>query len=52
MWSRQLLYTGVTRARNAVLMLGTERALRHAVDTRTQAMRNTLLEAMLRGGMK
>jgi len=48
MWSRQLLYTGVTRAESAVLMLGTERALRHAVETSTKTMRNTLLEAALR----
>lgn len=48
MWSRQLLYTAVTRAQQAVLLLGTERALRHAVETGTQAQRNTLLEAALR----
>lgn len=37
--NRQIVYTGITRAKNRAVILGTERAFRHAIETKV--MRDT-----------
>ena len=49
MWSRQLLYTAVTRAQRWCVLLGTERALALAIRRDQGADRWTALSEMLRG---
>lgn len=48
MWTRQLLYTAVTRAKKGVIIVGNASGVEHAVSTPEPA-RNTLLGAFLRG---
>jgi exodeoxyribonuclease V alpha subunit len=47
MLQRNLLYTGVTRARKIVVFVGTKRAIQIAVHNNLIAMRNTRLSARL-----
>lgn len=49
MLQRNLLYTAVTRAKKQVILMGTKRALRLAVENRRAAERHTLLTQRLRG---
>jgi len=49
MLQRNLLYTGVTRARSLCVLVGSERAIRRAVATDRVAERNTGLARRLRG---
>lgn len=48
MWSRQLLYTGLTRARTWCVLLGTRKAFDGAVRKNAPAERWTALQALLR----
>jgi len=48
MLQRNLLYTGVTRAKKAVVLVGSKEAIRIAVDNDQAAKRNTGLAARLR----
>lgn len=50
MLQRNLLYTGVTRARSLCVLVGSQRAIRRAVATDRVAERNTGLARRLRGG--
>lgn len=47
MLKRNLLYTGITRGKRLVVLVGTERALRVAVDNRGLEVRNTQLDQRL-----
>ena len=47
MLHRNLLYTGVTRAKKMCVLIGTERALRAAVQGWNQEERNTRLKERL-----
>ena len=49
MLQRNLLYTAVTRAKKQVILMGTKRALRLAVENRRATVRHTLLTQRLRG---
>ena len=49
MLQRNLLYTGITRARKLVVLVGTKRALAIAVKNDKTEMRFTQLAALLRG---
>ena len=49
MLKRNLLYTAVTRARERVIILGTEQAIRMAVDTIEGNTRHTLFKERLKG---
>jgi exodeoxyribonuclease V alpha subunit len=49
MLQRNLLYTGITRGKQLVVLVGTQRAMRIAVRNRDVAHRNTLLAERLRG---
>ena len=44
MLQRNLIYTGVTRAKKGMVVVGTRKALAHAVRTMTVGKRNTLLK--------
>ncbi len=48
MLQRNLLYTAVTRARELFVLIGSQRALRRAIDNDRPARRNTNLAARLR----
>jgi exodeoxyribonuclease V alpha subunit len=48
MLQRNLLYTAVTRAKRRVVLVGTKRALRRAVDNVRTSRRFTLLAQRLR----
>lgn len=50
MLQRNLIYTGVTRAKKALVMIGTKKALSYAVHNVTVKQRNTLLKQRLRRG--
>ena len=50
MLERNLIYTGVTRAKKALVIVGTRKALATAVRNRNAAKRNTLLAARIREG--
>jgi exodeoxyribonuclease V alpha subunit len=50
MLQRNLLYTGITRARNQVILVGTRRALGIAVNNNRVAERHTALDHRLRQG--
>lgn len=52
MLRRRLLYTGITRARETCVLLGTERALRRAVSCNEEAQRHTRLAELLRAETK
>ena len=47
MLQRNLLYTGVTRARNVVILIGDEKALKYAVENNVSSDRKTLLKNRL-----
>lgn len=49
MLQRNLLYTGVTRARKKTILITTESALKKAIDTEYIALRYTLFKQLLRG---
>ncbi|HJP34182.1 MAG TPA: ATP-dependent RecD-like DNA helicase [Candidatus Latescibacteria bacterium] len=49
MLQRNLLYTGVTRARDLFVLVGSKRALKRAIDNDQQANRFTSLAERLRG---
>jgi exodeoxyribonuclease V alpha subunit len=48
MLQRNLIYTGITRAKKILLLVGTKKALSYAVHNSTVAKRNTLLKERLR----
>ena len=48
MLQRNLIYTGITRAKNVLIMVGTRKALAFAVRNTTVTKRNTLLKERLR----
>ncbi len=48
MLQRNLLYTGITRAKKILVIIGSKRALRYAVDNVTVSKRNTLLKERLK----
>ena len=45
-----MLYTGITRAKKLLVLIGTKQALRLAVRTVTAEDRNTRLKERLEGG--
>lgn len=47
MLQRNLIYTGITRAKKILVMVGTKKALRYAVNNVTVLKRNTLLKERL-----
>ncbi|MGN0167842.1 MAG: ATP-dependent RecD-like DNA helicase [Acetatifactor sp.] len=47
MLQRNLIYTGITRAKKILVMIGTKRALHYAVGNVTVSKRNTLLKERL-----
>ena len=49
MLQRNLIYTGVTRAKKILVMIGTKKALAYAVHNVTVKKRNTLLRKRLQG---
>ena len=49
MLQRNLIYTGITRAKKILVMVGTKRALSYAVRNVTVTRRNTLLKERLAG---
>ena len=49
MLQRNLIYTGITRAKKILVMVGTKKALAYAVNTITVTKRNTLLKERLSG---
>ena len=51
MLQRNLLYTAVTRARNKVIIIGTEGAVRQAVQTVRTDNRYTLFKERLEGSL-
>ena len=52
MLQRNLLYTAVTRARELFVLIGSQRALRRAIENDRPARRNTNLAARLREALK
>lgn len=52
MLQRNLLYTGVTRAKKILVLVGEKRAVSYAIRNETTAGRNTLLAARLREGSR
>lgn len=48
MLQRNLLYTGITRARKIVVLVGSEQGLKYAVDNNNTELRNTYLCERLR----
>ena len=49
MLQRNLIYTGITRAKKILVMVGTKKALAYAVRNLTGARRNTMLKERLAG---
>ena len=49
MLQRNLIYTGITRAKKILVLVGTRRALAYAVKNVTVTRRNTLLKERLAG---
>ena len=49
MLQRNLIYTGITRAKKILVMVGTKKALSYAVRNVTVTRRNTLLKERLAG---
>ena len=47
MLQRNLLYTAITRAKQLVVLVGSETALRWAVETSDQALRMSMLRERL-----
>ena len=52
MLQRNLIYTGITRAKKGLVMVGTKKALATAVRTVTVTKRNTMLCERLKDGAK
>ncbi|WP_176944181.1 ATP-dependent RecD-like DNA helicase [Marvinbryantia formatexigens] len=52
MLQRNLIYTGITRAKKILVMVGTKKALAYAVRNVTVTKRNTLLKERLQDTMK
>jgi exodeoxyribonuclease V alpha subunit len=52
MLQRQLLYTAVTRAKKLVVLVGSTRALRMAIDNAEQSRRESALGERLRGALR
>lgn len=52
MLQRNLIYTGITRAKKLLVMVGTEKALAYAVRNVTVTKRNTMLRERLENGQK
>jgi len=52
MLDRCLLYTGVTRARNFVVVVGSERAIHKAINTQKASKRYTALKERLQQEVK
>ena len=52
MLQRNLLYTGITRAKKILLIVGTKKALAYAVGNLTVTKRNTMLRERLMGRQK
>ncbi len=50
MLRRQLLYTAITRAQQCCVLLGTDKALKMAIRNDREAVRNTRLRELLKGG--
>jgi exodeoxyribonuclease V alpha subunit len=50
MLQKNLLYTGVTRARKVFILVGTKKAAGYAVKNNKVTTRNTLLAERLKGG--
>ena len=51
MLQRNLIYTGITRAKKVLVMVGTKKALAYAVRNLTVTKRNTMLRERLSGQM-
>ena len=51
MLQRNLIYTGITRAKKILVMVGTKKALAYAVSNVTVTKRNTFLKERLSGEM-
>lgn len=51
MLQRNLIYTGITRAKKILVIVGTKKALAYAVRNVTVTKRNTLLKERLQGGI-
>lgn len=51
MLQRNLIYTGITRAKKILVMVGTKKALAYAVRNVTVTKRNTLLKERLNGSI-
>lgn len=49
MLQRNLIYTGITRARKILVMVGTKKALSYGVNNVTVTQRNTMLAQRLDG---
>ena len=52
MLQRNLIYTGITRAKKVLVMVGTRKALAYAVRNLTVSARNTMLKERLQGMMR
>ena len=52
MLQRNLIYTGITRAKKVLVMVGTRKALAYAVRNLTVSARNTMLKERLQGMMQ
>jgi exodeoxyribonuclease V alpha subunit len=52
MLQRNLLYTGVTRAKKLVVLVGSERALAQAIRTASSGRRHTALDLRLSGALR
>ena len=52
MLQRNLFYTGLTRARNTMVFLGSRRAIALAVKNNRVRQRNTILSGLLKGAIK
>ena len=50
MLQRNLIYTGITRAKKVFVLIGKKKALGYAVRNMTVSKRNTLLKQRLQGG--
>lgn len=51
MLQRNLIYTGITRAKKVFVLIGEKKALGYAVRNMTVSKRNTLLKQRLQGGL-
>ena len=52
MLQRNLIYTGITRAKKCLIIVGTKKAISAAVRTVTVSRRNTMLTTRIRAGMR